>query len=86
MHYTVASCHEDSLLRDPVTLPQMELRSTANYFLQKMSPFDQQKLAETLRALDGSTLRMGTTCSGTDVGANVVRLTFEELCRIHNAS
>lgn len=84
-HVQLASVEESSGGEQP-TAPSMDLRSTARFFLERMSAPDRKELATTLHRLDGCTLRVGSTCSGTDVCANVFRHTFAALCLLHNVS
>ena len=61
--------------------PMMDLHSTALYFLNKMDPSDSQKLEDNIRSLHNCTVRVGSTCSGTDIGASVFQQTFAELSK-----
>ena len=45
-------------------MPQMRLKSTAGYFLDKLSDGDVNQLREVCQNLDGKTITVGTTCSG----------------------
>lgn len=45
-------------------LPQMRLKSTAQYFVGRLSPEDRQRLQETCSFLDKKVIQIGTTCSG----------------------
>ena len=60
-----------------IPMPEMRLKSTCKYFMQKLSQQDYLKLKETARALDGVVIRTASTCSGTDVCCNIMRETFQ---------
>ena len=60
-----------------IPIPEMRLKSTCKYFMQKLSQQDYLKLKETARALDGVVIRTASTCSGTDVCCNIMRETFQ---------
>ena len=66
-------------------LPAMSLKSTAKYFVDKLSPDDKELLASTMRLLDGNTIRFGSTCSGTDVISPVMKHTFAALSELFDA-
>ncbi len=65
-------------------IPSMSLKSTAEFFVNRLSCNDTKKLATVLQKLDGKTIRVGTTCSGTDVIIPVLSCTFETLSRMFN--
>ena len=71
---------EPSLAMGHAGLPSMSLQSTANFFMGKLCASDERKLANVARSLDGHTIRFGTTCSGTDIGACVFAATISALC------
>ena len=60
----------------PQNLPEMRLKSTAAYFIQRLSVKDRERLQETCSFLHNKVIKLGTTCSGTDVVINVVRETI----------
>ena len=59
-----------------IPIPEMRLKSTCKYFTQKLVPYEYEKLRKTALQLDNVVIRMGSTCSGTDVAWSVVRETF----------
>ena len=65
-------------------IPSMSLKSTAEFFVNRLSSNDTNKLATALQKLNGKTIKVGTTCSGTDVIIPVLSRTFETLSRIFN--
>ena len=67
-------------------IPDMSLRSTAEFFVNRLSANDKKKLAQTMKSLHGKTIRVGTTCSGTDVIIPVLNCTFDTLSRLFNAT
>ena len=85
MRWKTAMIHESDLIRDTIALPDMRLGSTAEFFVKRLSNSDIELLRSTLRALDGKTLTLGSTCSGTDVIVPVFQHTFATLCRIFGA-
>ena len=60
-----------------IPVPEMRLKNTCKYFIQKLSQQDYIKLKETARILDGVVIRTASTCSGTDVCCNIMRETFQ---------
>lgn len=74
------------LIESTATLPGMSLESTAKYFIGRLDTEDYDRLADTARFLHGKTIRIGTTCSGTDGCLNVVRATLDVLKREFKAS
>lgn len=66
-------------------LPDMNLRSTAAYFVGRLSLKDRELLQATMKALHSKTITYGSTCSGTDVCICVMKATFAELCKIFEA-
>ena len=68
------------------TLPQPDLRETCAHFVSMLSESDKAKLARRLESLDGRTITIGSTCSGTDVCVCVMNRTFEALCEQFNAT
>ena len=68
------------------TLPDMSLKSTAKFFIGRLDKEDYHLLCATARFLDGKTIRIGTTCSGTDGCLNVVRATLDVLNEEFKAS
>ena len=51
----------------------MSLYSTSSFFIRLLSTADYSKLRETAHNLDGYKLRVGTTCSGSDVGIIAIK-------------
>ena len=71
------------MLQNPVSnLPDMSLQSTTTYFVEKLSPSDRKALMATMKQLDGKRIRVGSTCSGTDVIIPVMHKTFHALCQM----
>ena len=64
----------------------MCLGSTAEYFIGRLSSDDKQLLQEAMLKLDGSVIRVGTTCSGTDICVPVVVKTLEVLSKMFKAA
>ena len=60
-------------------VPDMRLASTAEYFVKKMSVQDREALAARMKQLDGVTIKIGSTCSGTDICVPVMKQTFKKL-------
>ena len=74
------------LVNDDGEIPEMRLGSTAGFFVRRLSEADTALLRTTLQHLDGKTITMGSTCSGTDVIVPVVEHTFAALNQIFGAS
>lgn len=60
-------------------LPEPDLRSTCEYFVNRLSDKDKALLKERLQALNGRTISFGSTRSGTDICVPIMRCTFEKL-------
>lgn len=60
---------------------RLSLYSTSGYFLELLRPADYNRLKASAENLNGFRLRVGTTCSGTDVGVVAVRAMLAELNR-----
>ena len=60
----------------------LTLKSSAQYFVGRLSPRDRRLLQENLQQLDGKQVTFGSTCSGTDVSVPVIKHTLSELCKI----
>ena len=69
-----------------VTPPEMSLRATAEYFVNKLNTADRKALSTTMNALDGKTIKVGSTCSGTDVIIPVMHWTFHTLSQMFNVT
>ena len=67
-------------------IPEMSLQATTEFFVNRLSSNDKKKLAATLRSLNGKTIKIGTTCSGTDVVVPVMSRTFAALSRMFNVA
>lgn len=72
--YTIPRSSVSSCIFDAV--PDMRLQSTAAYFMRRLCESDYRLLQQTMLHLDKSIIRVGTTCSGSDLCLNVVRETF----------
>eukprot|EP00435_Cladocopium_sp_Y103_P049637 s531_g15.t1 len=57
------------------------LYSTAGFFIKLLSTTDYQQLKETAESLDGYRLRVGTTCSGSDIGITALKSLLKEINR-----
>ena len=67
-------------------IPTLSLRETARFFLQRLSEADRGKLSATIKGLNGCQIKLGSTCSGTDVCVNVFRHTLQFLAEQHQAT
>ena len=47
--------------------PEMNLRSTAGYFVRRLCSSDWKRLEAKMKSLDSKTITYGSTCSGTDI-------------------
>lgn len=64
---------------------ELSLTSTAKHFVSKLSDSDRKQLQSTLQGLNGKCIKVGTTCSGTDVAIPVLECTFRALCEMFQA-
>ena len=62
----------------------MSLHSTSGFFLKLLSPKDYSRLRETAQNLNGYKLRVGTTCSGSEVGIVAVKSVLRAINREFN--
>lgn len=67
-------------------VPDMNLKSTAAFFLNRLCENDRKKLLENIKALDGKTIKLGSTCSGTDVIVPVFHQTFAAINEMFGAT
>ncbi|CAE7438961.1 MDN1 [Symbiodinium sp. CCMP2592] len=67
-------------------IPALSLRDTARYFLQRLSEADRGKLSANVKGLNGCEIKLGSTCSGTDVCTNVFKHTLQFLAEQHQVS
>ena len=66
--------------------PDMCYESTCEWFVNSLCPDDFQRLSDTVRHLHGCRLKVGTTCSGTDIAIPVIKGTMSYLSRRFKAS
>ena len=66
--------------------PGMDLRETCEFFNNRLPDDEYRKLGERIRALDGKTISIGSTCSGTDVCVNVMKATMAKLNEVCGVS
>ena len=67
-------------------IPGMDLRETCEFFLNRLPTNDYEKLGDRLRALDGCSISVGSTCSGTDICVGMMKATIAKLNEVFNAS
>ena len=67
-------------------LPEMNLEATTEHFIQMLSEQDKHHLECTMKSLDNCFIRVGTTCSGTDIAVSVVKDTFKALSKHFGAA
>ena len=60
-------------------MPGLDLQETCEYFINRLSSTDRTRLQECVQKLDGKVIRVGSTCSGTDICVNIVKATFKKL-------
>ncbi|CAK9062399.1 unnamed protein product [Durusdinium trenchii] len=68
------------------SLQALTLKSSAEYFVGRLSVRDRQLLRENLQSLHGKRLTFGSTCSGTDIIVPVMKQTISVLCKLFNVS
>lgn len=70
----------DSLREQPIAPTRGDLYETAAFFVSKVSPEHQESLLTLGKSLRGRIVRVGTTCSGSDICIPVLAKTLEYLC------
>ena len=65
---------------------QPSLFYTSEYFMKMLLPSDFQTLQVTAEHLDGRSIHLGTTCSGTDIGVTAVKSMLKKLNRTFGVS
>ena len=80
-------CTKDVLEAGVPRPPQRaSLYETAPFFLRLLSTRDYRLLQLTAQALDGHKLRIGTTCSGSDIIVTAIKATIRQLNREFNVA
>lgn len=79
-HFMMDKQHLEEGIRAEIP-KRMSLYSTSRYFLKLLRPVDYQRLKASVENLNGFRLRVGTTCSGTDIGVVAVKAMLAELNR-----
>lgn len=69
-----------------VAIPGLDLHETAWYFLHRLGHEDLKKLEITMKQLDQREVRIGTSCSGTDIAVSVAKATIQVLAKHFNAT
>lgn len=72
----------NELLRFSGDIPEMSLAATTEFFVNRLSNIDKKNLLLTLKSLDGKCIKVGSTCSGTDIIVPVITQTFATLSRL----
>ena len=67
-------------------VPEPSLYSTSAFFINLLSVRQQQRLREVALALDGRTIRMGSTCSGSDICSIAMESMIKEVNMIFDVS
>ena len=67
-------------------VPGPDLQETCEYFFNRLPKKDKQLLQERMESLDGCTISVGSTCSGTDICICLVKSTVKKLCQIFNVT
>ena len=62
-------------------IPAMSLYDTSFFFLRMLKQKDYEQLRNTAKKLDGYRLRIGTTCSGSDIGIIAIKSVLRALNR-----
>ena len=65
-------------------IPSHRLESTADFFVDRLTSREKAMLEATLKRLDGKCIRLGSTCSGTDIIKPVMECTFRALNKRFN--
>ena len=69
-----------------LSIPKCDLKETAMHFINRLGEDDLQRLEATMKSLHNSTIRIGTSCSGTDIAVSVTKATIFSLAQHFNAS
>ena len=72
-----------SAVRQPKSL-SLSLTSSAQYFVDRLSPRDRRLLQENIQLLHTKRVTVGSTCSGTDIIIPVLKHTFSVLSKLFN--
>jgi hypothetical protein len=72
--------------QDDLIIPSPNLKETAMYFMNLLSAEDQQRLKETMDHLDTCVVKVGSTCSGTDIAVSVIKATIAAFAEHFQAS
>ena len=72
--------------QDDLIIPSPNLKETAVYFMNLLSAEDQQRLKETMDHLDTCVVKVGGTCSGTDIAVSVIKATIAAFAEHFQAS
>jgi hypothetical protein len=67
-------------------MPGQSLQDTGEYFISKLSTEDKNALEKTAQLLDGKTISVGSTCSGTDICVPVVQATLSTLNHLYGVN
>ena len=67
-------------------LPSPDLQQTCEYFVQRLSKTKKTLLRTRLAALDGCTVSIGSTCSGTDICVSIMQCTMAALNKMFNVA
>ena len=73
-----------SQLKAGITIPppaELSLYSTSEFFLRLLSPDQYKLLRKTAFNLHGRKLRVGTTCSGSDIGVTAIKSILKKINR-----
>lgn len=73
------SALQQGFARAKVKIPKPDLRETCDFFMGICDPVYQCKIFDTILSLDRSTIRIGTTCSGSDIVITVFKQTLAAL-------
>ena len=83
-HFTMAS--KSLELGQPSMAPEaMSLFYTSHFFINLLSRKDYNKLKDVAQGLNGCVIRVGTTCSGSDIGITAIKSILKALNRLFQA-
>ena len=67
-------------------VPAMDLCETCEFFVKRLPEPEFQQLEKRIRALDGKTISIGSTCSGTDICVSMMKATMAKLSEMFGVS
>ena len=77
---------KDLVPHKSIHVPELDLRETGAFFLNRLPKKELHRIKELCLKLHNKVITVGSTCSGTDICVNVVKATFQTLCKMFQVS